>query len=284
MIPKGRNALIYETVKLWDKHPEATLTSYVLENTPELKYTPRRTVLVCPGGGYHFLSDREAEPIAVQFLQAGFNVFLLRYSVEPEAKDYAPLIEAALAMKYIRQNAEKYNVDPGKVFVSGFSAGGHLACSLGTLWNIPIVRDAIGVTSGEVPEGIDRPDGMILSYPVITAGEKTHKRSIRNVSGHAEPTEEDIEAFSLERHVDANTCPAFIWHTFTDATVPVENSLLLASAMAEHKIPFELHIFPEGKHGLSLCNEFTCSGKEDTINAHNECWVQLAINWIKDFK
>lgn len=276
--------MIYETIKLWDKHPEATLTSYVIQNTPELKYTPRRTVIVCPGGGYHFLCDRDAEPVVMQYLQAGFNVFLLRYSVAPDAGNFVPLIEAALAVKYVRQNAEKYNVDPHKIFVSGASAGGHLACSAGTLWNIPEVRDAVGVTSGEVPEGINRPDGMILSYPVITAGEKAHKRSIRYVSGHNELTEEDIGTFSLERRVDENTCPAFIWHTFADNAVPVENSLLLASAMAEHKIPFELHIFPEGKHGISLSNEFSAGGDPENMIPHNECWMKLAINWIKDFK
>lgn len=274
--------MIYETIKLWDEHPEATLTTYVLENTPELKHPPRPTVIVCPGGGYHFLSDRESEPIVVQFLQAGFNVFLLRYSVVPNATNYAPLIEAALAIKYIRQNSEKYNVDADKVFISGFSAGGHLACSAGTLWNIPQVRDAIGVTSGEVPEGINRPNGMILSYPVITGTDKSHKKSIRNVSGHAELTEQDIADFSLEFHVDSTTCPAFIWHTFTDTTVPVENSLILARALTENKIPFELHIFPSGKHGLSLCNEFTSSGKSENIVPHNECWIDLAIKWIKD--
>lgn len=275
--------MTYETIGLWDKHPEATLTSYVQYNHPEMKYTPRRTVIVCPGGGYHFLSEREAEPIVCRFLAAGFNVFLLRYSIEPEAKDYAPLIEAALAVKYVRENAEKFNTDPSKIFIAGFSAGGHLACSAGTMWNIPEVRDAIGVTSGEAPEGINRPDGMILSYPVITGGDKAHKRSIRNVAGHDELTEEDIATFSLERRVDDTTCPAFIWHTFTDATVPVENSLMLAEALTAHKVPFELHIFPTGKHGLALCNEYTRSGNDANVIPHNECWMDLAINWVRDF-
>lgn len=276
--------MIYETVQLWDKHPEATLTSYVVSNTPELKLTPRRTVIVCPGGGYHFLSDREAEPIVMQFLQAGFNAFLLRYSIEPNAGGFAPLIEAAKAIKYVRENAERYNTDPDKIFIAGFSAGGHLACSAGTLWNIPEVRDAVGVTAGEAPEGINRPNGMILSYPVITGGDKAHKRSIKNVAGHEELTEEDIATFSLERRVDATTAPAFIWHTFTDTVVPVENSLMFASALTAHKVPFELHIYPEGPHGLALCNEFTRAGRDTTIYPHNEGWVDLAIRWVKDFR
>lgn len=275
--------MIYETIQLWDKHPEATLTTYVVSNTAELKLTPRRAVIVCPGGGYHFLSDREAEPIVMQFLQAGFNVFLLRYSIEPLAADYVPLIEAAKAIRFVRENAGKYNTDPDKIIIAGFSAGGHLACSAGTLWNIPEVRDAVGVTSGDAPEGINRPNGMILSYPVITGGDKAHKNSIRNVSGHKDLTEEDIEKFSLELHVDETTAPAFIWHTFTDTVVPVENSLMFASALAAKKVPFELHIYPEGPHGLSLCNEFTRSGSDRTINPHAEGWMELAIRWVRDF-
>ena len=98
--------MIHETIALWDKHPEATLTSYCITSTAELKLNPRRAIVVCPGGGYHFLSDREAEPIVFKFLSAGFNVFLLRYSIRPNAHSYAPLIEAGMAIKYIRENAD----------------------------------------------------------------------------------------------------------------------------------------------------------------------------------
>ena len=276
--------MIHETIALWDKHPEATLTSYCITSTPELKLNPRRAVVVCPGGGYHFLSDREAEPIVFKFLSAGFNVFLLRYSIKPNAHSYAPLIEAGMAIKYVRENAEKYNTDPNYIFIGGFSAGGHLAASAGTLWNIKPVREALGIESGEVPEGINRPTGTILSYPVITGGDKAHKGSIKNVSGCDPLTDEAIAEFSLELHVDETTSPAFIWHTFTDKTVPVENALLYASALTAHKVPFELHIYPEGKHGLALCNEFTSSQSADNIVPHAEGWIDLAIKWASELK
>ena len=276
--------MIHETIALWDKHPEATLTSYCITSTPELKLTPRRAVVVCPGGGYHFLSDREAEPIVFKFLSAGFNVFLLRYSIKPNAHSYAPLIEAGMAIKYIRENAEKYNTDPNYVFINGFSAGGHLAASAGTLWNIKPVREALGIESGDAPEGINRPTGTILSYPVISGGDKAHKGSIKNVSGCDPLTDEAIAAFSLELNVDETTSPAFIWHTFTDKTVPVENALLYASALTAHKVPFELHIYPEGKHGLALCNEFTSSQNPDSIVPHCEDWINLAIKWALELK
>lgn len=276
--------MIYETISLWDKHPEATLTTYCISNTEELRMNPRRAVVVCPGGGYHFLSDREAEPIVFPFLAAGFNVFLLRYSIKPNAKDYAPLIEAGMAIKYVKENAEKYNTDPNYVFICGFSAGGHLAASAGTLWNIEPVRDALGITDGSAPEGINRPDGTILSYPVITATEKRHNGSIVNVSGSDTVTDEVIAAFSLEKNVNSTTAPAFIWHTFTDKTVAVENALLYAGALTAHGVPFELHIYPEGPHGLALCNEITAPDGGSRLSPHCEGWIALAIKWAQEFK
>lgn len=276
--------MIHETVALWEKHPEATLTSYCITNHAELKLKPRRTVIVCPGGGYQMLSEREAEPVVCKFLAEGFNVFLLRYSVKPLAHSYAPLIEAGMAIKYIRENAERFNTDPSYIFICGFSAGGHLAASAGTLWNIEPVREALGISSGNAPEGINRPTGTILCYPVITGGEKAHKGSIKNVSGCDPLTEEAISAYSLELHVDPTTSPAFIWHTFSDRTVPVENSLLYASALTANKVPFELHIYPEGTHGLSLCNEWTSSQNPDKIEPHCENWIELAIKWAAELK
>lgn len=282
--------MINKTFNLSPEYPGATITAYIVDNTPELKLLPRRAVVVCPGGGYHFLSDREAEPIVMQFLAANMNVFLLRYTVGQQktetnagAVGYAPLIEAGLAIKFVRDHAAEYSTDPEKVFILGFSAGGHVAASAGTLWNIPEVRDAIGVSAGECPEGINRPDGTILCYPVITGGDKAHKGSVKNFSGHNDLTDEDIERFSLELHVDDTTAPAFIWHTASDATVPVENSLMYATALSAHKIPFELHVFPAGKHGLSLCNEFTYSQNPASIVPHAACWIDLAVRWAKEF-
>ncbi len=273
--------MIYRTLALSEKYPDASLTTYV--HDIQMPIPPRRAVVVCPGGGYQFLSPREAEPIAARFFAEGFNVYLLTYSVEEKAKDFAPLIEASLAIKLIRERADEDNTDPHHVYICGFSAGGHLAASCGTLWNIPAVREATGVSDGTSPEGINRPDGMILCYPVITAGEFTHKGSAQRVSGHTELTEADIEQFSLELHVDSTTPPAFIWHTFTDTTVPVQNTLIFTCALAEAKVPFESHIFPAGVHGLALCNELTATGNPNNLVPHAECWAELAVKWIKDF-
>ncbi|MBO7310994.1 MAG: alpha/beta hydrolase [Clostridia bacterium] len=273
--------MLYEKFTLGEKYPDASLTAYVCDSEPATD--PRPAVIVCPGGGYGGCSPREAEPIVRRFFGEGFNVYLLIYSTGERAKDFNPLIEAALSIKLVRERAKIDNTNPEKIYIIGFSAGGHLAASAGTLWNIPVVRDAVGVTDGSAPEGINRPDGMILCYPVITVGELTHKGTAQHVTGHEVLTEEDIATFSLELNVDKTTPKTFLWHTFTDDTVPVENTLLFASALTKAGVPFEAHIFPAGPHGLSLCNKDTWVGYDNQIVPHAECWADLAVKWIRDF-
>ncbi len=274
--------MLYENIHICPARPEVTLTSYVTLSD-ELALTPRRAVVICPGGGYRFRSDREAEPIAYQFMAAGHAVFILNYSVADKAADFAPLTEAALAIKYLRENSERYNISPSHIYILGFSAGGHLAASAGTLWNHPRLRAALGVDSGASPEGIGRPDGMILCYPVITAGEKCHRGSIERVSGDTELCEQTVALWSLENQVDSTTPPCFIWSTVTDKVVPVENTLLFINALQKNGISYEAHIFPTGAHGGALCNEFTCSQKSVHINKHNDIWITLALRWLADF-
>ena len=274
--------MLNETVTLSDKYPDATLTSYVYDNAAELKSEPRPAMIVCPGGGYSALSAREAEPIASKFFAEGMNVYILRYSIKENAANFAPLIEASLAIKYVRDNAQEHNTDPDKVFICGFSAGGHLAASSGILWNIKEVRDAIGVTDGSAPEGINKPTGMVLSYPVITAGSYAHKGSIHRLCGTDNPTKEETDRFSLELHVDQTTSPTFVWHTVTDTTVPIQNSLFLINALIENGVPCEAHLYPKGVHGLSLCNKETWSQNPKFLEPHAETWIALAIKWIND--
>lgn len=271
--------MIYETVKLGNL-AEASLTAICITNTDMLKMTPRRAVIICPGGGYHFLSDREAEPIALPFLAAGFATFVLCYGVGENAIDYRPLKAAALAIRHVRENAEKYHVDPDYVFTCGFSAGGHLAASAGVLWDHPALDELLA----DAPRDIARPTGMILSYPVISAGPLAHQGSIHNLTGTTAPTDEQRHAFSLEKHVNKTTPPAFLWHTFNDSTVPVQNSLMMAEAMTEAGVPFEMHIWPAGPHGAALCNEITACGQEKYLLPNVAEWVGLAIRWAQNLK
>lgn len=263
------------------KDKKITLTAYVKGATPDVPPTlKRKAVLVCPGGGYRFCSNIEGEPIALAYLAAGYNAFVLDYSVTNAAtgergkKFPGQLIEAAMAMKFIKDNAERFNIDPNYVFVNGYSAGGHLAASLGILYNSKYVTEAI-----DMPSNYARPAGMILAYPVINSGRYQHKGSFANILQEDANNDKKRQEVSLETRVTKDTVPAFIWHTRTDQLVPVENSLLLSSALAENGIPFELHIYPDGPHGLSLATPSI--GKENATVAQ---WFGESLRWMESIK
>ncbi len=229
---------------------------------------PRPAMVICPGGGYAELSEREAEPVAKAYFAAGYNTFILYYAIRERAKNFLPLCQLASTVAHVRKYAKAWNTDAKKVAVSGFSAGGHLACSLGTLFNEPEFLEVFG------REDAIRPDAMVLSYPVITSDEFAHVDSIRVVSGAPEDSLR-YTWFGLDRHVDEQTPPAFLWHTAADDVVPVENSLKFAAALSAKKIPYELHILPEGPHGMSVCN-----AEVNTPSAYNSRWVQWSIQWL----
>lgn len=270
----------YEKINIWDGFKgklkgKATLEIYVPEHSDGISCMGRKkAVLVCPGGGYEFVSGREAEPVALAFAAQGFNAFVLTYEVAPAVKHPQPLLDVSRAMCLIRENAEKWNTDPEKVAVCGFSAGGHLAASLGVFWKEKALQDALGI-----PEGLNKPNALILCYPVITSEMgKAHRGSFYSLLGQ-NLSEEEYAKMSLEKYVSKDTPPAFIWHTCNDGTVPVDNSLLFAQSLRNSGVPFELHIFPEGVHGLSLCDERTAT-EEVHINRYAGKWVGLCMDWL----
>lgn len=236
----------------------------------------RPAVVVVPGGAYFFTSDREADPIAFEFLNAGYNVFLLRYSIAPDRYPTA-LCQLTGLIAHIRQNAKAYHVLPDRIAVCGFSAGGHLSASSGILWNEPVLSETLGVDSRLL-----RPDAMVLSYPVITSGEYAHHDSFRFLLGEKYDDPAWLDAMSLEKRVGASSAPAFIWHTFADELVPLENSLLLASALRKANVPFELHVFPDGIHGLSTADERAqTQGRPEQIVPSAAQWLPLCRVWLK---
>ena len=266
-----------KTLYMFPQDKEAHLIAYIRDISPEMRNDPRPTVLICPGGGYQWVSDRENEPVALQFLARGYNVFVLRYSVEKMASDLRPLCEAALAVKHIRENACEYNIDPNKVYVVGFSAGGHLACSLGVHWN----HERIKETVNNIETDICRPNAMILCYPVITATCATHLGTLHNFCGTENPSDELVNLFSLDLHVNSTTPQAYIWHTETDDTVPVQNSINLSIALENAEIKHELVLFPEGPHGLSIATHET-SYEIPEDNPHPAyVWIDSVDKWLK---
>lgn len=253
------------------------LYTYVLERSEAISLSQKRpAVIICPGGGYTFKSDREAEPVAMRFLAAGIHAFVLQYSVAPSRYPSAAL-ELAASVQLVRENAESWGIYPDRIFIAGFSAGGHLCATLGTLWDDVVFEQAFDFKSGK--EKNWRPDGMILCYPVITLGQYCHKGSRDSLLG-PDAKEELAGKLSLETRVSAGTVPAFLWHTYEDNAVPVENSLQFASALRKAKVPFELHIYEKGCHGLSLCDETTAQN-EGHLKPDNANWIQMAINWVK---
>lgn len=274
--------MYYEKVDLYDyfgiEKPSATarceLTVTVLENSPEI--SPRRkypAILIISGGSYSMVSDREAEPVAREFSYINYSTFELRYSVAPN-KYPTQLIEAAMAMAYIRENTDRFNLS-GKVAAIGFSAGGHLCASLGTLYDDENVKRVLGAKADFV-----RPDVLLLCYPVIS-NEKgvAHDYTFENVSGGDKSLREYL---SLEKRVTKNTPPTFLMHTYEDNVVPFENSIKFAEALKRCGVPFELHIFEHGVHGLSVCNDKSDSLENlRGISNTNADWVKAADKWLK---
>lgn len=252
-----------------------TLRGYVIDNSEEMASSRRRpAVLIIPGGGYEMTSDREAEPIALAMLGFGFHAFVLRYSVAPSRYPVA-LLEAAEAMRTIRDHADAWHVDAQAVVAAGFSAGGHLAASLGTSG-----ADDILEAHGYAPSDI-RPDGLMLGYPVITSGEYAHRGSFAALLGDRRDDPAMLRRLSLEHQVSDATPPTFIWHTVPDSSVPVHNTMLFVNALIAHHVPVETHLFPSGGHGLSLGTADTARRNGVGVEECVQIWPELFRRWMR---
>ena len=257
--------------------PDARLITYLQDPSDSMAIDTRPLILICPGGGYGYTSDRESEPIALKFLAMGYHAAVLRYSCAP-ARYPTALLELAASILLIRRNAEEWHVDTDKIIVQGCSAGGHLAACLGMFWDEDFLAEAMGLDASE--HSLLQPNGMILCYPVITSGEFAHRGSFQNLLGDREG--ELGAKLSLENQVSGKTPQAFIWGTFADGAVPMENSLLLVGAMRRQNIPVEYHLYPRGGHGLALATHLTETS--DGRHVQEECatWIELADNWLKN--
>ena len=232
--------------------------------------TTRPMVLILPGGAYAFTSEKEAEPIAMHFLAQGINAAVLYYSTAPAVFPVS-LLETLTAIKYLRENAEKYLTDKDRIYVCGFSAGGHLAASVGTHWN---KRE-----SAEYFENTEdvRPNGLILSYPVIINDGPQHRGSFENLLGDKKDDKEMLEYLCLDKQVSKQTPPTFIWSTFQDTCVPCESTLRFASALEANGIPFEMHIYEKGGHGMATCDLVT-----NATSTRSKNWLTEACEWVLD--
>nr|AGS50306.1 hypothetical protein [uncultured bacterium Ele45G2] len=238
-----------KTIVLELSNEDVALSAYLLDASNEMPNARvRPAVLIFPGGAYRMCSDREAEPIAMAFLAEGYQAFILRYSVSENAAFPKPLHDAEEALETIRGRSGEWGIDPDKVAVCGFSAGGHLAAALGTMGRV-------------------RPNAMILGYPCIMA-------SMGGILPAPIP--------GVDEAVDASTPPAFIFHTYADSLVPVGNALAMASAMEKAQRPFEMHIFQNGAHGLSLAKPLTSGGLKSMAEPDAAKWFGLCTAWLRN--
>lgn len=253
---------------------DARMTTYLISYSEAMKIQKRPLIIICPGGGYRYVSEREGEMIAFQWNALGYHAVVLKYSVNPALYPTA-LLELAEVMKTVKEHSAEWYVDTERILVEGSSAGGHLAASYGMFWKKPFLAEKTGIAPEEL-----RPAGMILHYPVITSGEYAHQDSFRMLLG--EKYEELKDEMSLENQVNKDVPPTFIWHTNEDKSVPAENSLLLALAMRRNNVPVELHLYAKGGHGLALADERTMCA--DGSGTEKECtsWVALADMWMRE--
>jgi acetyl esterase/lipase len=240
------------------------LIGYIQERSREMMAVAKKpAILIFPGGGYLFTSDREAEPIALAYAAQGFQAFILRYSVGKYANGYKPLSEASDAIGVIRSNAEDWDIIPDQIAVCGFSAGGHLAAWVGL-------------------KGKNRPNAMILSYPALEFPSEISAENplVRSLIGSTGYTKEDIEALNLRNHVQADSIPMFCWHTVDDVLVDVSGIIRFIAEYAKNRRPFECHIFQKGEHGLSLSTAITANGRLSMVDTHAEKWFGMSVEWL----
>lgn len=243
-------------------HPEATLEGFLLDCEIALGQEKNRpAVLVCPGGGYVYCSPREAEPVALSYAARGFHAFVLRYSVSKDAAGFTPLEEVDWAVGYIREHAAQWHIDPEKIAVCGFSAGGHLALASGVLAK-------------------NRPNAMILGYPATSAPNIPGGDFLLKIlEGRDDVTDADAEKYDLIQKVTADTPPMFLAATAEDFLTAF-CSLPLVNAYARLGKPYEVHIFQYGPHGYSLANEVTADGSQAMLEPAFAQWQELSVQWL----
>lgn len=294
--------MVVTTIQLYDDRPNITLTTYVLDNSAEMLNGKKRAgVLICPGGAYLGCSDREGEPVALRFAAMGYHAFVLRYSTyyesfqppdadnmppNPATMHPAPVRDIGKAFLTLREHADEWLLDMDKITICGLSAGGHNCAMYSVYWDKPLLTNHFGVDAALL-----KPAAAIIGYALtdyhltMQTEHDPLAQGIRNAAaiallGTKEPDEALLTELSPARHISAETPPTFIWATVSDTLVPVEHSTRMATALAANNIPFEVHLFEDGRHGLSLADEATAGSLLD-LDVDAAKWMPLVEAWLK---
>lgn len=256
-----------------DPGAKGRLTCWVPRTSQEISAQRRRpAVLILPGGAYSWTSARESEPVALRFVSRGYAAFVLDYSCAPLGFPVS-LREAAMAMRYIRENAEDFEVEPQMVAAMGFSAGGHLCGCLGTMYDCPEAADI-------APPEMIRPDALGLCYPVAVSWGRTHDLSFENITRGDAALRKRL---SLDALVRLDMPPVFLWHTRDDASVPVRNSLVLSQALEAAGVDFTMRIYRHGQHGLSTADEMVYpAGRVPETSPDVSGWVEAMLQFFSE--
>lgn len=291
--------MVVEKRLLWDHNDKINYVTYLMDNSPDIEYERKHpAIIVCGGGGFVRITDREKEPVAIFFLNHGFQVFVLNYTTKAVGDSTYPNPEYDLAKMIltVREHATEWNINPNNIAVVGFSAGGSICASLATQWNEKFLSEKLGVTSELL-----KPNAAILAYPGLDFAyqkqkimedesrnsflEFAHmkKGDFLNMTMDAaigvQATEEKLKEASPFNHITPNMPPVFIWGTADDSMIYVGQLLRFAEKLSDNHIPYELHIFESGHHGLSLANHNT-SGSYEKINTDVSVWTKLALNFL----
>lgn len=253
---------------------------YMLGHSEQVAVDRRPVVVVCPGGAYKFICEREAEPIALAFVGMGYHAVVSYYSAP--ALFPTALLELGRTVQVLREHADEYLIDTDRIYIAGFSAGGHLAASYGVFWKREWFSESLKVSSDQL-----KPRGLILGYPGITPNARnTRPESYLNLLGDAvNDPDKCREQAELELHVTADMPHAFIWHTFDDVRADVHNSLLLVNEMVRQNIPVEFHMFEKGGHGLALGTRLTVpvyATKVPQVCPPVAKWVEMVHFWLEN--
>ena len=264
---------LYEYFGIDKRHENGGyLVLYIHRDRQMFKNRVYPATLIIPGGGYEYLVDRESEPVAMAYFCAGFNAFVLEYSTYERYE--TPLCEAYMAMLYLKENAVELGLDNAHIAVVGLSAGGHLAAMLSNICFESKMIELLGRRCVSL-----RPNATVLCYPVITMGEFTHESSCKIITGGDDSLRDML---SMEKAVNKNSPPCFIWACADDTKVPLENTLGYVTAYRKTGVPFELHVFQCGGHGLSLATDVTVNYREkseDCRSVHR--WFAMSYDWLK---